>query len=402
MARQLRPDDALAAARKAVALAPGHVPALLRLAATLVETGDTAAAAQHYHQVLKIAPHNAEAIWQLSELQDAAQNAHLLPIARAALKRAPAKSADKGVLGFAMARVSAQAGDTAAANRHLAEANRDMARLSPYDAAADQTLHQAIMDRFPLPEAAPDAEAAVTPIYVLGLPRSGTTLAEAILAAHPGVLGLGEQIAPGRYFLPRIDAGDPIGAEELAAFPAFEERLHPPLPEGCRAFVDKMPENYRLVGFLLAAHPTARIIHMHRDPRDVALSMWRAHFQGSALNYTYDLAAMAHRFNLYARMMAFWHQTFPGRILDLSYEEMTADVETTSHRLAEFCGLDWVPAMTRPHETEAAVLTLSALQLRQPVHQRSVGGWRTHAEALAPLIAGLDPALWPDDGVHQV
>ena len=123
--------------------------------------------------------------------------------------------------------------------------------------------------------------------------------------------------------------------------------------------------------------------------------MWRAHFSGRALSYTYDLQAMAGRFNGYARMMAHWHRVFPGQILDLPYEDMVADVEAASRKLAEFCGLDWTAAMARPDLAAEQVLTLSASQLRQPVHTRSVGGWRKHAETLQPFIAGLDPGLWP-------
>lgn len=396
LARQTRHEAALEAAALAVALAPGHLGAGLRLAMAYVEAGRPEDAAAEYRRVLQLAPQNGEAIEQLAGLQDRAGNAALRPVAEAALKRAAARSPDRAALRFALARIAEQAGETADATRHLAEANREMARVLPYDAAADSALSRTIMARFPEAPAAAEATAeAVTPIYVLGLPRSGTTLAEAILAAHPGVKGLGEQIAAGRFFYPLIEADRPIGAAELAEFRATERRLHPRLPEGARAFVDKMPENYRLVGFLKAAHPGARIVHLRRDPRDVALSMWRGHFAGSALNYTYDLKAMAHRFNLYAEIMAFWHSRFPGQILDLAYEEMTADVEGTSRRLADYCGLDWVPQMARPHETETAVLTLSATQLRQPVHRRSVGRWRPHADMLKPLIDGLDPALWP-------
>lgn len=393
LARQTRHEQALEVVRRAVALAPAHLGARLRLAAALVEAGETAAARAEYRRVLERAPQNAEAIEQLANLQDATANTALRPAAQAALKRAPTRAPDRAVLNFALARIDEQAGAAEAAARHLAEANREMARLQPYDAAADSALNQAIMGYFPLE---PDAAAEpVTPIYVLGLPRSGTTLAEAILSAHPRVAGLGEQIAAGRFFYPLIESAAAIGAQELARFREAEREMHPPLPEGTTAFVDKMPENYRLAGFLKAAHPTARIVHLTRDPRDVALSMWRGHFAGRALNYTYDLKAMAHRFNLYAQIMKAWHDLLPGQILDLSYEEMTADVERSSRRLADHCGLDWVADMARPHETGAAVLTLSATQLRQPVHRQSVGKWRRHAEMLKPLIDGLDPELWP-------
>lgn len=395
LARQTRYDEALDAARRAVTLAPAHIGAHLRLAAASLEAGDKDTARSEYREVLSLAPQNAEAIEWLAALQSRDENASLSQAARAALKKAGSKHQDRASLNFALARMAQQAGDITAEARYLAEANRDMARALPYDAIRDSALNHAIMDRFPAPPAVSGPEDAVMPIYVLGLPRSGTTLAEAMLGAHALVQPLGEQITAGRLLYPLIEAGTALGEAEIASYLEKERQMLPALPEGTAAYTDKMPENYRLIGFLKTVHPGARFVHLRRDPRDVALSMWRGHFSGSALNYTYDLRAMAHRFNLYAEIMAFWHRLLPGQILDLAYEEITADPEGASKRLAEHCGLDWVPQMARPEEAEGAVLTLSAGQLRQPVHRKSVGGWRRHEEALAPFIAGLDPALWP-------
>jgi hypothetical protein len=210
------------------------------------------------------------------------------------------------------------------------------------------------------------------------------------------VAPLGERAAAGILLKPLIDADLPFAAEAVAAFRAGDRRLLPELADGTTAYVDKMPENHRLVGFLKTAYPAARVINLRRDPRDIALSMWRGHFSGTALSYTYDLQAMAHRFNLYAETMAHWHAVCPEGLMDLSYEAMARDVEATSRTLAAFCGLDWTPAMARPDLSEAQVLTLSATQLRQPVHTRSIGKWRAHAEMLKPFVDGLDPALWPE------
>lgn len=395
LARQTRYDEALEAARRAVTLAPAHIGAHLRLAASYVEAGDQTAARDEYRQVLTLEPKNAMAIEHLAALQSREENASLCETARTALKRAGSRHQDRAGLNFALARMAQQAGDLKAEARFLTEANRDMARALPYEAVRDSALNQAIMARFPAAPEATGPQQAVTPIYVLGLPRSGTTLTEAMLGAHPAVHPLGEQIIAGRLLYPLIEAGTAFGADEIATYLEKERQMLPALPEGAAAYTDKMPENYRLIGFLKSVHPGARFVHLRRDPRDVALSMWRGHFSGSALNYTYDLRAMAHRFNLYAEIMAFWHRLLPGQILDLGYEEMTADPETASRRLAEHCGLDWVPQMAHPEAAEGAVLTLSAGQLRQPVHRKSVGGWRKHEEALAPFIAGLDPALWP-------
>jgi hypothetical protein len=168
------------------------------------------------------------------------------------------------------------------------------------------------------------------------------------------------------------------------------------MPESTRAFVDKMPANYRLIGYLATALPEARFVHLLRDPRDVALSIWRTHFPAAAMGFTADLEAIAQMANLYRRYMAHWQALFPERILDVPYAELVQDIEGWSRRLAEHCGLDWVPEMAAPEKNPGAVRTASVNQVRQGVHSRSVGAWRKHAEALAPFVAALDPALWPE------
>ncbi|WP_370300938.1 sulfotransferase [Pseudooceanicola sp.] len=394
--RQQRFDDAMTAVRRAVALAPGHVGARLRLAAQLAERGAAEAARGEYATVLTLAPGHPEALEELARLNPAEGNADLRPRVVTALKRATPGSEAQARLAYALARIVGQAGETEEQDRQLAAANATMARLRPFDSVADSALSQRILARFAEAPQHPVAGDGPLPIFVLGLPRSGTTLAEAVLGAHPEVAALGERAAAGILLYPLIHADTAFGASEIAAFRAADRALLPALPPGRRAYVDKMPENYRLIGFLKAAYPQARIVNLRRDPRDIALSMWQGHFSGRALDYTYDLPAMARRFNDYARMMTHWHRIFPGQILDLHYEALVADIDTASQALAEFCGLDWHPAMARPHQSATPVMTMSANQIRQPVHSRSVGGWRRHATALAPFIDGLDPALWPD------
>lgn len=194
-------------------------------------------------------------------------------------------------------------------------------------------------------------------------------------------------------------------AEALAEYETARERFVqedcarlPDLPAGSMAYVDKMPENFRLLGFLLTAYPGARAINLYRDPRDTALSLWQEHFSGTALNYAYDMVGMAHRFNEYARLMMHWRALFPGRVLDMPYAELAADPAQVSRRVAAFCGLDWAAEMADPVRDAGPVLTASATQLRQGVHTRSVGRWRQHAEMLTPFVQALDPGLWPEIG----
>jgi len=395
LARQTRYEEAMQAVRRAVELAPEHVGAGLRLAMQLVESGENEQAVSELRRVLEISPAHSEAIEQLAQLQNADQNRDLEPLARAALKMAPRKSIGRANLQFALARIAEQNGQRAEADDYLAGANRDMAAIQPYDSASDSTLNDRLLKRFDTPIASGMGDDP-TPIYVVGLPRSGTTLAEAILGAHPDVVPLGERAAAGILLQSMIRDDLPFDTQAAVGFVASDRKLLPEMPKGTRAYVDKMPENYRLLGFLATAYPQAKFINLRRDPRDIALSMWRGHFSGTALAYTYDLKAMAHRFNLYASAMQHWRKTMPNTILDLHYEDMVDDIEAASRRIAEFCGLNWTAEMARPDQNAGQVLTLSATQLRQPVHNRSVGKWRQHETLLAPFLEGLDSMLWPE------
>ncbi|MDQ2093436.1 tetratricopeptide repeat-containing sulfotransferase family protein [Rhodalgimonas zhirmunskyi] len=399
LARLAQPEAALAELHRAAAIAPDHPGARLALARQLTATGQTDAAIAAAQAALDLtdSAQQAEAIELLANLQEAAANAQLARRIPNALKAAPPRSEARAALHFAQARIAEQAARPDEARRHRANANREMARLLPHDSGADEAAHAAIAARFPTAVTAetPAPDSAPRPIHIFGLPRSGTSLAEAMLGAHPDVAPLGERATAAALLRHVITEDRPFDSAAIAAFTQENTAQLPPLPPTTRAWTDKMPENYRIAGFLAAAYPNGALIHITRDPRDIALSMWRGRFQGSALSYTYDLAAMAAHFNAYARLMRHWHAVLPGRILDLSYEELVTDIDTTSQKMADFCGLDWHPAMAHPEESTAQVLTLSATQLRQPVHRRSIGGWRAHADELRPFIDALDPTLWP-------
>ena len=338
-------------------------------------------------------PLHAGAIEELALIGEIEDYADLKDAAGRALTKAGKGGEDRAKLLFAMARIAETPSDRA---RYLAEGNHAMAALSTYDSAAETALNAAIIAQTsesgsPL-DPAPGLR--TRPIFVLGLPRSGTTLAEAVLGAHPVVMALGERRSADLLY-PMLERRQVFDAAQQARFVQADQAALPRMPADTTAYVDKMPENHRWIGFLKAAYPQAKIIHIRRDPRDTALSMWRSRFPTGALGYTYDWARMAHRFNLYAQMMAHWDQLYPGAIYDLPYEALVAGITTESRKLADHCGLDWVAPMARPDLHAGQIRTQSVHQLRQPVHTRSVGQWRQNADLLAPFVAGLDPVLWP-------
>ncbi|MFP4450578.1 MAG: tetratricopeptide repeat-containing sulfotransferase family protein [Rhodosalinus sp.] len=395
-----RDAEALQAIERAANLAPTDPEVLLRHATLLNEAGRVSEAKAVLGRLLTLVPRHPDGLYELARLQSAEENRTVLPEVEAALRKTRSDR-DRVLLEFAAARIHGQSGNRKAEARHIAAANAADARQRPHDFAGAQAQCERILSHFP--EGTPLLEVTggtgsggPLPIFVLGMMRSGTTLTEQMISAHPAVFGAGELAAAARLTMPQVKGEAGFDAEEAAALARDYRAALPEMPEGTRAFVDKMPANYRLIGYLASALPEARFVHLVRDPRDVALSIWRTHFPAAAMSFTADLEAIAQMANLYRRYMARWQALFPERILDVPYADLVQDIEGWSRRIADHCGLDWVPEMAAPERNPAAVRTASVNQVRQGVHSRSVGAWRQHREALAPFLAALDPALWPE------
>lgn len=236
------------------------------------------------------------------------------------------------------------------------------------------------------------------PIFVLGMPRSGTTLVETIIASHPDVFGAGEL----RDLLdianrPREDVESPGFPLSMAGVARADlERLGARYAAGLRAraptarrITDKMPANFLALGLIHLMLPNARIVHLRRNAADVSLSGFTKLFNRSQY-HSYDLAEMGRYYAAYARLMEHWRQVLPaGAFLDVQYEELVADREAQTRRLIDFCGLEWHDACLEHHKTERSVKTASITQVRQPVYNSSVERWRHYEQFLQPLLDAL-------------
>jgi hypothetical protein len=243
------------------------------------------------------------------------------------------------------------------------------------------------------------------PVFIVGLPRSGTTLTEQILASHPRAHGAGEQRFGRQAFegMPALlgEAAPPedcVGryrAEAVrSAAVVYLERLRPLAPSALR-IVDKMPDNYLYLGLLATLFPRARFIHTRRDVRDTALSCWMTDFK--QIHWACDPGHIARRVQAYLRLMEHWRRVLPVPLLEVDYEETVADLEVVARRLVAFCGLEWDPSCLEFHKGKRPVRTASVTQVREPVYQRSVGRWKNYREALAPVLEQLAACI--QDGI---
>ncbi len=238
------------------------------------------------------------------------------------------------------------------------------------------------------------------PVFVVGLPRSGTTLVEQILASHPAVHGAGELFDLHKVFknLPRhVDspALDPFGAvgalnasSAKKAAREYLDRLTDLAPGTAARVVDKMPDNARLLGLIAVLFPEARVIVCNRDLRDVAVSCRQTGFTTNL--WTNDWDHIARRFADHQRILKHWRHIEATPLLDVGYEDLVGDLEANARRLIDFVGLDWSPACLHFHSTRRVVRTASLVQIREPIHQRSIGRWKRYEPSLQPLLQAFD------------
>jgi hypothetical protein len=265
-----------------------------------------------------------------------------------------------------------------------------------YDEAAELSSFAAIAKRF-TPEAMQalqgSGDPSELPVFVVGMPRSGSTLVEQILAAHPKVLGAGELgdfgVAAAGGYAHSSRTAFALTAEGVRGIGArYAQKLRTLAPQAER-IADKQPANFMFVGLIHLALPRARIVHVRRDPRDTCLSCY-AQALTSAIPYSGDLGELGRYYRAYEKLMAHWRAVLPpGAMLEIDYEDIVGDFATQARRLVEFCGLEWDERCLDFHTVERPVFTASAYQVRRPLYAGSIGRWRHYQEWLGPLFEAL-------------
>jgi len=388
--------------RRAVEGDPKDHLAWHNYATTLQFLGRLDEAAEAYRRAIEIKPDFAEARRQLSGVQTYKPEDADLPELESHLEDPDQTDEQRAEIYFALSKIHGDLGHYEEAITCAQAANQIMRQKQPFDAANNRAYVNRLIKTFGekfMEKRQGFGIVSDLPVFILGMPRSGTTLVEQILASHPQVYGAGELkkfhevviSLPGRL---RKNVANPEASALLDRETSKEmareylDYLRAQHPTAARV-TDKMPFNFRLLGMIALLLPEVRIIHCRRDPMDVCLSCYFARFTES-LNFSYNLLDAGHYYKEYERLMAHWRKVLPLRMIEVQYEELVADIETVSRRIVDFCGLEWNERCLSFYETERPVLTASNWQVRQPLYSSSVGRWRRYEKHLRLLRALLD------------
>ena len=397
-------DAAIRAYRAALAIAPDRAGALCGMAHHQKTIGQQDDAIASYRQAIAVKADHAEAYWSLANLKTFRFEDGEIA-AMEALLEGELPDESRAQIHNALGLEREGRGDYDAAFAHFAACNRARRPLESYDPVDTEDTYGRLIEMFDPAFLARNAgvkDTETTPIFVVGLPRSGSTLIEQILASHSRVDGtheLGD--------LSRAVQSQRRQRSRRARFPEALADLSPGEWQrigedylrrteihrrGAPFFVDKNPNNFIYAGILKLAIPNAKIINARRHPLDSCFGSFKQLF-ASGQPFTYDLTELSEYYLQYQRLMDFWHERLPGFVLDVQYETVVADLEGQVRRLLDFCGLPFEDACLRFHETARAVKTASSEQVRRPIYSSSVNLWRNYETHLDEMVHILKPLL---------
>ena len=393
-------DKAIASYRKAIEINPGHKDAYIGLGNVLSDYGEIDNAFDSYRKAIEINPEQAEVYRSLSKNKNFSQYDDDIHSMESLYANESISEKQKMHLAFGLGKAYEDLGEYEKSMEFILQATRLKRSSFDYSISEAEELFRNIKATFSLEFLSarkgmgnPDA----TPIFILGMLRSGTSLVEQILASHPDVFGAGElkdlAILTGRIgtadssrkFPECIADLDCESLEDMGKEYITRIRKH---SEDSKHVTDKMPQNFLYIGLIKAILPNARIINCIRDPMDNCLSIFKNYFN-TTHNYSYDMTELGQYYNLYVDLMEYWRSSLPGFIYDLSYESLVTDQENQMRQLLDFCHLAWDDACLDFHKTRRKVGTASNAQVRRPIYKNSVKLWKHYEKQLQPLRAAI-------------
>jgi tetratricopeptide (TPR) repeat protein len=396
-----RPESAIAHYQTALVLAPGRAEFHNNLGIALQALGRVEEACSAYERALQAAPRQTTVHLNLAIAKPFASGDSRLPALEALAQNLSALDEEQQIaLHFALGKAFADLKAPERSSHHWLAGNAHKRRTIAYDEAATLGLLRHIRATFTsdlMAQKRGGGAPSRTPIFVVGMPRSGTTLIEQILASHSKVFGAGEleafpaaaadvikAVMPEAIATVSHETLQQLGERYLSAV----ARSAAPAPLAER-IVDKLPTNFLSLGLIHLALPNARIIHVCRDPVDTCLSCFSILFAGP-VPYSYELGELGRYYRAYEQLMAHWRSVLPpGVMIDVRYEDVVSDLEAQTRRMLAHCGLAWEDACLAFHQTRRLVRTASSIQVRQPLYRTAIGRWRPYQDLLGPLWQAL-------------
>jgi tetratricopeptide (TPR) repeat protein len=390
-------EPALAAYDHAASLpGPAQMDAIANRGALLMEFGRKEAAVKALEGAAEAFPNAPGILFSQTDLRRFEPGDPLIDRMQALLAREGISLADRTTLHFGLGKAFLDIGDAERAFSHYNEGNRLKRSTFVYDPGANARWMVSVAEAFSPALIAGKADIGARsdlPVFIVGMPRSGTTLVEQVLASHPMVHGAGElkrlqTLVDGIEGFP--DSVVNLGHVQLKTLGEAYLAFVKPMALGRRSVVDKMPSNFLHAGMIRLVLPDARIIHCRRNAVDTCLSCYTKLFAGEQA-FAYDQTELGRFHRAYQTLMAHWRAILPAsHFLEVDYEAVIDDLEREARRMLNYLGLPWDDTVLRFYETERPVRTASVNQVRQPIYRTSTGRWRKHAAHLQPLLTALN------------
>ena len=392
-----QPDEAVKRFEKALAINPDYAEAHNNLGITLQNLGQLDKAIKCYEKALAIQPDYADAHYNLSFLKQYTANDPQITKMKSLLTDSKLSPSKRIKLCFALAKVNENLDNQDEFFKYLHEANRLRKQGLNYSLDRSKTLFSTVKEMFSSPysdieKSLSSEPSTIRPIFIVGMPRSGSTLVEQIISSHHEVYGAGELTNLSDIIAPRAKDYVNQGMNKLPekAFLSIRKQYLDVLsnlnvPDS--VITDKFPMNFLYIGFILTAFPEAKIVHLKRDARAICWSIYSIYLEG--LDFGNDFDDLAGFYGLYTDLMNYWHQLFPGKIYDMCYEDLTTNQEEETKKLLQYCELDWDKNCLNFHKNKRVVKTASSVQVREKMYQGSSEAWRKHEAYLKPLIKAL-------------
>ncbi|MDH5823541.1 sulfotransferase [Luteimonas sp. RD2P54] len=401
-------ERAAHAFRRAARLMPGDSGVRFNLGTALTFLGDLDGAERELEASVALNPHHWRAHHSLSQLRRQSRESNHIQRLSALAERAAGKVTATTFLNMALAKEFEDIGDYESAFDHCVLGKAAPRELLRYSRSKDRDLFAALASVFPAPYSSPTTQgsAAEDPIFIVGMPRTGTTLVDRIISSHPQVQSAGElhnfpsawkRALGGQSF----EMFNPAHISRAGANAVDWRRLGDDYVASTRAFTgslpfftDKLPHNFLYLGYIACALPAAKIVCVRRHPLDTCLSNFRQLFapESPYFDYSYDLLDIGHYYILFDGLMAHWKRAFPGRILEVGYEALVTEQENTSRAIVSHCELEWDDACLAFEKNLSPVTTASAVQVRAPMYTTALDRWKRYRSRLQPLREMLEKA----------